>query len=141
MDILGVVSYAAKYSAYNEIEHLWNPMSKLLTSVLLPSVLEGEERVPYKQTDIPVEERRLKEALVFDNAMSLVRDRYWKDAVFNGSQVDTIVRKCLEKPYPYDDYAAIHKVRSRFSALKKQCILLQITVYFSPFIVCVYQNL
>ena len=109
MDILGVVSYAAKYSAYNEIEHLWNPMSKLLTSVLLPSVLEGEERVPYKQTDTPVEERRLKEALVFDNAMSLVRDRYWKNAVFNGSQV--------EKPYPYNDYAAVHKVRNRFSAL------------------------
>ena len=28
LDVLGVVSYAPRYSAYNNIEHLWSPMSK-----------------------------------------------------------------------------------------------------------------
>ena len=43
LDILGIVSYAAKYSAYNNTEHTWSPMSRQLFSVVLPSVLEGEE--------------------------------------------------------------------------------------------------
>ena len=42
LDILGVVSYAAKYSAYNNTEHTYNVMSKRLNSAMLPSVLEGE---------------------------------------------------------------------------------------------------
>ena len=35
LDILCVTSFAARYSAYNLIEHLWSPMSKRLTSVRL----------------------------------------------------------------------------------------------------------
>ena len=37
LDVLGIVSYAARFSAYNNIEH--NNIKKL-TSVILPSVLE-----------------------------------------------------------------------------------------------------
>ena len=41
LDVLGIISYAAKYSAFNNIEHLWSPMSKKLSSVILRSVLDG----------------------------------------------------------------------------------------------------
>ena len=64
LDILGIVSYAAKYSAYNNIEHTWNPMSRRLCSVVLPSVLEGEEEPPRKQADLTNDERVAKEAQV-----------------------------------------------------------------------------
>jgi hypothetical protein len=111
LDILGIVSYAAKYSAYNQIEHLWSPMSKKLSSVILPSVLEGEEDPPYLQSKLDEAELRTKEAAVFDNAMMLVRDVYWKDAMFNDSEVTTLVKKCLVKESPYDDYGHVHQVR------------------------------
>ena len=65
LDILGIVSYAAKWSAYNNIEHLWSLMSRMLANVILPSVLEGEEKPPYKQTNLTQEEIRRKEALVY----------------------------------------------------------------------------
>ena len=110
LDILGIVSYAARYSAYNQIEHLWSPMSKKLTSVILPSVLEGEEEPPCRQSDISDEERRMKEAVVFDKAMDLVKSRYWGGAKFNGSEVTTHYKPCLEEEHPYSDYKETHKL-------------------------------
>ena len=59
LDILGLVSYAARYSAYNDIEHLWSPLSKHLSSVILPSVLEEDLVEPNKQ-GIEVDEKRKK---------------------------------------------------------------------------------
>ena len=64
LHIFGIVSYAAKYSAYNNIEHTWSPMSRRLSSVVLPSVLEGEEEPPYKQADLTNIERAAKEVQV-----------------------------------------------------------------------------
>ena len=64
LDVLGIVSYAARYSAYNNIEHSWSLMSRLLSSVILPSVLEGDEEPPYKQSFLTLEECREKEAQV-----------------------------------------------------------------------------
>ena len=42
LDVLGIVSYAAKWSAYNNVEHLWSPASRLLANLILQSILEGE---------------------------------------------------------------------------------------------------
>jgi len=42
LDILGVLSYDARFSAYSNIEQPWSLMSRLLASVILPSVLEGD---------------------------------------------------------------------------------------------------
>ena len=64
LDMLGLVSYAAKYSAYNNVEHLWSPMSRKLASVILPSILEGESEPPCKQSTLSDEEKGDKEALV-----------------------------------------------------------------------------
>lgn len=55
-------------------------MSKKVSSVILPSVLEGEDIAPCLQTELEEEEFCVKEAAVFNNAMMLVQDKYWKDA-------------------------------------------------------------
>ena len=101
LDILGVVSYAAKYSAYNQIEHLWSPMSKKLSSVILSSVLEGEDSPLYLQSDLSTDEFKLKEAAVFDKAMMLIKDVYWKNAMFNETKVTTIVKQSLAQRNPH----------------------------------------
>ena len=77
LDILGIVSYAARYSAYNNIEHLWSPMSKKLCSAILPSILEGEEKEPCKQNDLSEAQRKQKEAKVGSYLNSLDK-RCWK---------------------------------------------------------------
>ena len=33
LDILGIISYAAQWSAYNNIEHLWSPQSRKLCKI------------------------------------------------------------------------------------------------------------
>ncbi len=43
--------------------------------------------------------------------MTLVKDQYWKGAVFNGSKITTLVKKSLEEETPYCDYVHVHKVR------------------------------
>ena len=51
LDVLRIVSYTAKWSAYNNIEHLWSPMSRKLANVYLLLKLPGEAREPYKQSE------------------------------------------------------------------------------------------
>ena len=108
LDILGIVSYSARYSAYNNIEHLWSPMSKKLNSVLLPSKLEGEDQPPCKQSQLTAEEKEEKEAKVFDNAMDLVTNEYWRGAMINESDVVCNYRPCqsvLPESLPYGGYS------------------------------------
>ena len=64
LDVLGICSYAARYSAYNNIEHTWSLMSRRLASVILPSALDGDIVPPYKQTNLSLDEIREKEAQV-----------------------------------------------------------------------------
>ena len=64
LDILCVLSYAAKYSAYNNVEHLWSPMSKRLCSLVLPSILEGDVKEPCKMSELSTVERKIKEKMV-----------------------------------------------------------------------------
>ena len=42
LDMLVVCSYAARYSAYNPIEHLWSPLSKELSGVQFSSKATGD---------------------------------------------------------------------------------------------------
>ena len=60
---------------------------------------------------ISKEERRQKEASLFDQPMSLIKYVYWKDAQFNSSKVETKVKNCLKNETPFDDYDIIHQVR------------------------------
>ena len=55
--------------------------SKSLSSVILPSILEGDSEEPNKQA-LEIEKRREKESQVFDNAMNLVTGKYWLNKKF-----------------------------------------------------------
>ena len=103
-------------------------MSKKLSSVILPSVLEGEDNPPYLQSDLSKDELKLKEAAVFDNAMMLIKDVYWKNAMFNESKVTTLVKQSLAKESPYDDYEHVHQV---WSHLFIKTHVLNILPYFN----------
>ena len=64
LDVLGLCSSTVRYLAYNNIEHFWSQMSRRLASVVLPSVLEGDIVLPYKQTNLSMDEVREREAQV-----------------------------------------------------------------------------
>ena len=46
LDLLSVSTYAARYSAFNPLEHLWSTLSNKLSGVVLPSKLGGECQPP-----------------------------------------------------------------------------------------------
>ena len=95
MDILLVLTYAARYSAFNPIEHLWSPLSNALAGVVLSSCVPDESLPPAKQstkTQTP-EERRSKEKIVFDNAMSTCSS-HWKNMTFDNFPINVHIVKC-----------------------------------------------
>ena len=120
LDILCVFRYAAQWSAYNNIEHLWSPSSKHLNSVILPSIL-GDDKEAYKLTGITPEERKEK-----DNAMEMIVTQYWNEFQFNGSVVTSSFKRCFENEQPYSDYDVVHKlVTGGITALKNNADLME----------------
>ena len=87
LNILCVTSFAAQFSAYNPIEHLWSPMSKKLASVMFSAIAEGDTKPPCSISGITPEERVKKEAEVFDRAITELCHVHWKDAVFDTFKV------------------------------------------------------
>ena len=57
-DMLCVSTYAARYSAYNPIEHLWSSMSNRLTGVTFPVKLQGESNPTLQTKYISCRENR-----------------------------------------------------------------------------------
>ena len=55
LDILVVCSYAARFSAYNPIEHLWSP-SKKLCGVQFSSKASGDTKPPSQMSGLTTEE-------------------------------------------------------------------------------------
>ena len=80
LDILCVCSYAARYSAYNPIEHLWSPISKHLNSVRFTENAEGDEKPLCSIPNITSEELQTKQFEVFNNAISELCNAYWKSS-------------------------------------------------------------
>ena len=87
LDILCVTSFAARYSAYNPIEHLWSVLSKKLASVKLSAVADGDAKAPYYLSGITEEQKKAKEAEVFDRAITEISDVHWNKTVFDGFPV------------------------------------------------------
>ena len=58
LDFLLLQSHAARYSAYNNIEHLWSPVSKRFTSAILPAILNGDNTAPCHFEKARKEERK-----------------------------------------------------------------------------------
>ena len=87
LDLLCTFTYAAQYSAYNCIEHLWAPLSNKLASVILSSKVLGDSKPPAMQGTLSNDERRAKENIVFDNAMNELENVYWNSSEFDGFPV------------------------------------------------------
>ena len=46
LDMISVFSYAARYSAFNPVEHLWSPLSNHLSGVAFSPCIKGESKAP-----------------------------------------------------------------------------------------------
>ena len=66
LDVLVDTSYAARFSAFSPIEHLWSRLSKKLNGVTLSAVAPGDSKPPCKTSWISNSERSRKEGEVFD---------------------------------------------------------------------------
>ena len=110
LDMLVCSSFAARFSAYNPIEHLWSPLSKHLTSVRLPAVDGEDEHAPCRIGGLSTEEKRSKEARVFDNAIQEVCRVHWKDASFNSFPVVAVPVPCISESGHYSDYAEMYSL-------------------------------
>ena len=104
-------SFAARFSAYSPIEHLWSPLNKRLTSVRLSAVDGEDEHAPCRIGGLSTEEKQTKEARVFDCAMQEVCHSHWKDASFNSFPVMTVPIPCIsesDKVECYKDYSEMY---------------------------------
>ena len=86
LDMLSVFSYAARYSAFNPVEHLWSPLSNHLSGVVFSARLEGESKAPSQQSGLSNDEIKEKEKAVFDKALQEL-SQHWKDINFDGFPV------------------------------------------------------
>jgi len=86
---------AARFSAFNPIEHLWSPLSNKLDGVTFSAVAPGDSKPPSQISGISDEERSQKEAEVFDRAIDQLRQTYWVDATFDGYPVFRSIIPCL----------------------------------------------
>lgn len=77
---LVIVAFAARHSRFNPIEHAWAPLSRWLTGVTLPRMLDGESLPPSQQNDLTDKEVEKKEADVFDNAIDVCA-KYWDSII------------------------------------------------------------
>ena len=106
-DILGVMTYAARYSAFNPIEHLWAPLSNHLSGVVFSPLVDGDKAAPAFQSSLSEETTKGKESVVFDRAMNDIKEKHWKDLKFDGFQVHVSVVPCNKDNLLFDDYDKI----------------------------------
>lgn len=108
LDMLCITSFAARYSAYNPIEHLWSVLSKKLESVQLFAIATSDDKAPYYISGITDEQRKAKESQVFDGAIEEITDVHWNNAVFDGFPIIPVPVKCN------DHFASDHDKVSKF---------------------------
>ena len=83
MSLLCVFSHAARYSAFNLVEHLWSKLTDLLSDIGFKVTLAGEDKPPYHQKGLSEEEKRIKKAVAFDTALEQLSG-YWKNFSLDG---------------------------------------------------------
>ena len=105
-DLLSVSTYAARYSAYNPIEHAWSPLSNLLAGVVFSPKLEGNSKPPCDQRNLSASEIKEKEYAVFDKAISDLA-HCWENAEFNGYPVRVKAIICGEDKLKWGNYSTV----------------------------------
>ena len=93
--LLSVSTYAARYSAYNPIEHAWSGLSNLLAGVVFSPKLEGDSKAPCDQRNLSANKIKEKEDAVFDKAISDLA-RCSENAEFNGYPIRIKAIICRE---------------------------------------------
>ena len=111
--MLDVCSYAARYSAFNPIEHLWSPLSKKLSGVQFSSKACGDTKPPCQISGLTAQEQQQKESEVFDRAivdlcMYPVATVHWANVTFDGYPVIPIHVKCLGESKTCNDHDNVH---------------------------------
>lgn len=79
LDILAAFTYAAHYSAFNCIEHLWFPLSDKLSSVVFSNLTAGDTKPPVALSKISNEILNEKEKEIFDMAMNSISNGHWRN--------------------------------------------------------------
>ena len=72
LDMLDVCSYAARYSAYNPIEHLWSPLSKKLSGVQFSAKANGDSKPPCQISELSKQEIQHKYYRAIDELCSIM---------------------------------------------------------------------
>ncbi|XP_038060450.1 uncharacterized protein LOC119741815 [Patiria miniata] len=103
LDGMIITSYCPGFSRRNPIEHVWSPLTRLLTSVYLDDTLPGENKPPCHQTELSAGERKQKEYKVFDKAMDNLAG-YWENATFAGHPVKVQNIPSGTPNAPFNDY-------------------------------------
>ncbi|CAB4044267.1 PREDICTED: uncharacterized protein LOC105443326 [Paramuricea clavata] len=103
-DILTVMTYAARYSAFNPIEHLWAPLSNRLSGVIFSPLIDDDKTAPALQSGIDSATVKRKESTIFDRAMNDIKDKHWKDVLFDGFPVQTKIIPCNNDNLLFNDY-------------------------------------
>ena len=105
-DLLSVSTYAARYSAYNTVEHAWSHLSNLLAGVVFGPKLEGDSKPPCNQRNLSANEIKEKEYAVFDKAISDLA-HCWKNAEFNVYPVRIKAIICGVDNLKWGDYPTV----------------------------------
>ena len=100
LDLLVTTMYAPGHSALNPIEHAWSPVSGELAGVVLPDKLPEETLPPAKQSKLSGDQRRSKEATLFDSNLDVVNN-ILDGKSFDGQPITSIKVPC-------DDCRSIH---------------------------------
>ena len=103
-DILDVMTYAARYSAFNPIEHLWAPLSNRLSGVVFSQTIERETVAPAQQSSLDEASLIEKESVVFDTAMKSIRDDHWNDLEFDNFEMNLDIVECNHDQLLFNDY-------------------------------------
>ena len=72
-DILGVLTNAARNSAFNRIEHLWAALSNHL---VFSPLVDGDKAAPAFQSSLSEETTKEKESVVYDGAMNGIKEKH-----------------------------------------------------------------
>ena len=110
LDTLIVMSHAAGYSAYNNIKHIWSPLSNSLTGLFSLKFYQGKIKLfPIRMLNKQKRKQRKLVYLITTTSMNLC---------INLKTVQTIPVHCEEKPKFYNVHQNVFKLmRSPISSI------------------------
>ena len=111
-DLFLVSTYAARYSAYNPIEHVWSPLSSSLAGAVFSPKLEGDSKPPCDQRNLSANQIKEEKYAVFDKAISDLAHR-WESAEFHGYSIKVKAIICGENDLKWGNYSTVKDFSKR----------------------------